>query len=144
VIFNMSLNAKAALNIQRKPKRFCRASGSIATPGNGNRETFRRPAESSRVWRDCSLAEPDVLLLDEPTNHLDVPRSSGLKSFCKVMPRALSSFQSRSLFSGSSLPPHCRSRKWPRLQLHGNYSAYLVEREERREAQQRAYDNQQR
>src|SRR5216683_2143528 len=90
------------------------------------------------------LAEPDVLLLDEPTNHLDVGAVEWLEEFLQ------------SYLSGFVIISHDRyflDRACRRIieiengratSYTGNYSRYLVEREEQREIQQRAYDNQQR
>jgi ATP-binding cassette subfamily F protein 3 len=89
------------------------------------------------------LAEPDVLLLDEPTNHLDVAAVEWLEEF-------LSSY--RSAYVIISHDRYFLDRACTRIvevelgraaSYTGNYSAYLVEREERREVQQRAYENQQ-
>ncbi len=92
-------------------------------------------------WR---LTEPDVLLLDEPTNHLDVNAVEWLEEFLQ------------SYASGFVIISHDRyfldraSRRIIEVEngransYTGNYSDYLVEREEQREIQQRAYDNQQR
>jgi ATP-binding cassette subfamily F protein 3 len=89
------------------------------------------------------LAEPDVLLLDEPTNHLDVAGVEWLEEY-------LSSYQSAYVIISHDryfLDRSCRRiievENGKAVSYHGNYSAFLVEREERREAQRRAYENQQ-
>ncbi|MGI9107963.1 MAG: ABC-F family ATP-binding cassette domain-containing protein [Pyrinomonadaceae bacterium] len=89
------------------------------------------------------LAEPDVLLLDEPTNHLDVAGVEWLEEF-------LSSYQSAYVIISHDryfLDRCCRRivevENGKAISYTGNYSAFLVEREERREAQRRAYENQQ-
>jgi ATP-binding cassette subfamily F protein 3 len=88
------------------------------------------------------LAEPDVLLLDEPTNHLDVAGVEWLEEF-------LSSYQSAYIIISHDryfLDRACRRivevELGKAVSYQGNYSAFLVEREERREAQQRAFENQ--
>ena len=101
--------------------------------------------QQNRLGLACLLlAAPDVLLLDEPTNHLDVNAVEWLEEFLQDYPVRLCNRQSRSIFSGSC--PAAASSNWKTVSASsytGNYSDYLVEREERREAQQRAYDNQQ-
>src|SRR3989440_3790628 len=89
------------------------------------------------------LAEPDVLLLDEPTNHLDVAGVEWLEEF-------LSSYQSAYIIISHDryfLDRSCRRiieiENGKAVSYNGNYSAFLIEREERREAQRRAYENQQ-
>ena len=101
--------------------------------------------QQNRLGLGCLLlSEPDVLLLDEPTNHLDVGAVEWLEEFLQ------------SYLSGFVIISHDRyflDRACRRIieiengratSYTGNYSRYLVEREEQREIQQRAYDNQQR
>ena len=89
------------------------------------------------------LAEPDVLLLDEPTNHLDVSAVEWLEEFLGTYNSAYVIISHDRYFLDRT------SRRIIELEMGrassytGNYSAYLVEREVRREAQQRAFDNQQ-
>jgi ATP-binding cassette, subfamily F, member 3 len=89
------------------------------------------------------LIEPDILLLDEPTNHLDVDAVEWLEDF-------LTNYQSAYLIISHDrfFLDHTASRV---LDLEngkvesykGNYSDYLIQKEERRELQRRAYDQQQ-
>lgn len=100
--------------------------------------------QQNRLGLACLLlAAPDVLLLDEPTNHLDVNAVEWLEEF-------LQSYQSAYVIISHDryfLDRCCRRivelENGRASSYTGNYSDYLVEREERREAQQRAYDNQQ-
>jgi ATP-binding cassette subfamily F protein 3 len=89
------------------------------------------------------LLEPDILLLDEPTNHLDVDAVEWLEEF-------LSNYKSAYLIISHDrfFLDHTVNRVLDlenrRLESYrGNYSDYLVEKEERREQQQRAYEQQQ-
>jgi ATP-binding cassette, subfamily F, member 3 len=89
------------------------------------------------------LLEPDILLLDEPTNHLDVEAVEWLEDF-------LSSYRSAFLIISHDrfFLDHTVTRVLDlengRIESYkGNYSQYLVEKEERREQQQRAYEQQQ-
>jgi len=88
------------------------------------------------------LLEPDILLLDEPTNHLDVDAVEWLEDF-------LSSYKSAYLIISHDrfFLDHTVGRvldlEFGRVDSYkGNYSAYVVEKEERREQQQRAYEQQ--
>lgn len=89
------------------------------------------------------LAEPDVLLLDEPTNHLDVTAVEWLEEFLQTYASAyvIISHDRYLLDRTSSRIIEIENGKT--IGYSGNYSAFLVEREVRREAQQRAYENQQ-
>jgi ATP-binding cassette subfamily F protein 3 len=89
------------------------------------------------------LAEPDVLLLDEPTNHLDVTGVEWLEEFLKDYASGFVIISHDRYFLDRSCKRIIELENGRASSYTGNYSAYLVEREERREAQQRAYDNQQ-
>lgn len=89
------------------------------------------------------LAEPDVLLLDEPTNHLDVTVVEWLEEFLQTYSSAYVIVSHDRYFLDRACRRIVELENGRATNYTGNYSAYLVEREERREAQQRAYDNQQ-
>jgi ATP-binding cassette subfamily F protein 3 len=89
------------------------------------------------------LAEPDVLLLDEPTNHLDVSAVEWLEEFLQSYAPACVVISHDRYFLDRSCRRIIELENGRAASYTGNYSAYLIEREVRREAQQRAYDNQQ-
>jgi ATP-binding cassette subfamily F protein 3 len=89
------------------------------------------------------LAAPDVLLLDEPTNHLDVSAVEWLEEFLQDYPSAYVIISHDRYFLDRACRRIIELENGRASNYVGNYSDYLVEREERREAQQRAYDNQQ-
>jgi ATP-binding cassette subfamily F protein 3 len=89
------------------------------------------------------LAEPDVLLLDEPTNHLDVNSVEWLEEFLNTYNSAYVIISHDRYFLDRACRRIVELESGRASSYTGNYSAYLVEREIRREAQQRAYDNQQ-
>jgi ATP-binding cassette subfamily F protein 3 len=89
------------------------------------------------------LAEPDVLLLDEPTNHLDVAAVEWLEEFLQTYPSAYVIVSHDRYFLDRTSHRIVEIESGRAVSYTGNYSAFLVEREVRREAQQRAYDNQQ-
>jgi len=89
------------------------------------------------------LAAPDVLLLDEPTNHLDVSAVEWLEEFLQDYPSAYVIISHDRYFLDRACRRIVELENGKASNYVGNYSDYLVEREERREAQQRAYDNQQ-
>jgi ATP-binding cassette subfamily F protein 3 len=89
------------------------------------------------------LAEPDVLLLDEPTNHLDVAAVEWLEEFLSTYPSAYVIVSHDRYFLDRTCRRVIELEAGRAASYTGNYSAYLVEREARREAQQRAYENQQ-
>ena len=88
------------------------------------------------------LAEPDVLLLDEPTNHLDVSAVEWLEEFLAAYKPAYIIVSHDRYFLDRCCTRIIEIEHGRAVSYTGNYSAFLVEREERREAQRRAYENQ--
>ncbi|HEX3560531.1 MAG TPA: ABC-F family ATP-binding cassette domain-containing protein [Pyrinomonadaceae bacterium] len=88
------------------------------------------------------LAEPDVLLLDEPTNHLDVSAVEWLEEFLASYKSAYVIISHDRYFLDRACTRIVEVENGRAVSYTGNYSAFLVEREERREAQMRAYENQ--
>src|ERR687884_876247 len=89
------------------------------------------------------LAEPDVLLLDEPTNHLDVNSVEWLEEFLSAYNSAYVIISHDRYFLDRTCRRIVELENGRAASYTGNYSDYLVQREERRESQQRAYENQQ-
>ena len=100
--------------------------------------------QQNRLGLACLLlAAPDVLLLDEPTNHLDVNAVEWLEEFLAGYPSGFVIISHDRYFLDRCCRRIIELENGRAANYTGNYSDYLVEREERREAQQRAYDNQQ-
>ncbi|HET6977328.1 MAG TPA: ABC-F family ATP-binding cassette domain-containing protein [Pyrinomonadaceae bacterium] len=100
--------------------------------------------QQNRLGLACLLlAQPDVLLLDEPTNHLDVHAVEWLEEFLRAYAAAYVIVSHDRYFLDRACNRIIELENGRASSYTGNYSAFLVEREERREAQQRAYDNQQ-
>ncbi|HEX8142340.1 MAG TPA: ABC-F family ATP-binding cassette domain-containing protein [Pyrinomonadaceae bacterium] len=89
------------------------------------------------------LAEPDVLLLDEPTNHLDVTSVEWLEEFLSTYASSFVIISHDRYFLDRTCKRIVEIENGRAASYAGNYSAFLIEREERREAQQRAFENQQ-
>ena len=114
------------------------------------REDFGRPTrEFSGGWRmrielaKILLRRPDVLLLDEPTNHLDIESIQWLEQFLAQSAKAVVLVSHDRAFvnnvTNRTLEITCGHVEDYRVK----YDEYLVLREERREQQLRAYENQQ-
>ena len=100
--------------------------------------------QQNRLGLACLLlAAPDVLLLDEPTNHLDVTAVEWLEEFLQEYESAYVIISHDRYFLDRCCRRIIELENGRAANYTGNYSDYLIEREERREAQQRAYDNQQ-
>ena len=88
------------------------------------------------------LSNPDLLLLDEPTNHLDIQAMEWLEGYLKNWDGTVLLVSHDRYFLDRTV-----SVIWemtPALEIyHGNYSAYLKQREERYERQLKEYEAQQ-
>lgn len=89
------------------------------------------------------LSGADVLLLDEPTNHLDVNAVEWLEEFLQTYDRAYVVISHDRYFLDRTTNRVIEMDRGTAVTYKGNYSDYLVERELRREQQQREYENQQ-
>jgi ATP-binding cassette subfamily F protein 3 len=89
------------------------------------------------------LAQPDVLLLDEPTNHLDVNSVEWLEDFLRSYGSAYIVISHDRYFLDRTCTRIIEIEHGKAVSYTGNYSDFLVEREERREIQRRAFENQQ-
>src|SRR5712691_8541279 len=96
--------------------------------------------QQNRLGLACLLlSEPDVLLLDEPTNHLDVDAVEWLEEFLQSYSAGFVIVSHDRYFLDRCCRRIIELENGKAASYTGNYSAFLVEREERREAQQRAY-----
>ena len=89
------------------------------------------------------LSNADVLLLDEPTNHLDVDAVEWLEGFLHDYEKAYVVISHDRYFLDRTTDRVIEMDRGMAVTYKGNYSQYLVERELRREQQQREYENQQ-
>ncbi|MEP6703301.1 MAG: ABC-F family ATP-binding cassette domain-containing protein, partial [Acidobacteriota bacterium] len=88
------------------------------------------------------LSGTDVLLLDEPTNHLDVNAVEWLENFLQDFDRAYVVISHDRYFLDRTTDRIFEIENGRAVSYKGNYSKFLVERELRREQQQREYENQ--
>ncbi|MEW6428595.1 MAG: ATP-binding cassette domain-containing protein [Thermodesulfobacteriota bacterium] len=89
------------------------------------------------------LIRPAYLLLDEPTNHLDIESLGWLESFLRGYNGAVILISHDRAFL-DAVTDTTWELSLGRLTVYkGNYSRYLVDREERLKIQRAAYDNQQ-
>src|SRR5262245_48158607 len=101
--------------------------------------------QQNRLGLACLLlAQPDVLLLDEPTNHLDVNAVEWLEEFLQTYAAGFVIISHDRYFLDRCCRRIIEIESGRAIAYNGNYSRYVVEREERREIQQRAFENQQR
>ena len=89
------------------------------------------------------LSGPDVLLLDEPTNHLDVNAVEWLENFLQTYEKTFVIISHDRYFLDRTCRRIIEIEQGKAVSYKGNYSQFLVEREERRQQQQREFENQQ-
>ncbi|MGI8470215.1 MAG: ABC-F family ATP-binding cassette domain-containing protein [Pyrinomonadaceae bacterium] len=89
------------------------------------------------------LSGTDILLLDEPTNHLDVTAVEWLENFLQTYDKTFVLISHDRYFLDRVCSRIIEIENGKAISYKGNYSQFLVEREERREAQRRAFENQQ-
>jgi len=114
------------------------------------REDFnRQTSDFSGGWRmrielaKLLLQNPDVLLLDEPTNHLDIESIQWLEDFLINSAKAVILISHDRKFVDNITTRTIELTMGHIYDYKVNYSKYLQLRLERREQQQRAFENQQ-
>jgi ATP-binding cassette, subfamily F, member 3 len=89
------------------------------------------------------LSDPNLLLLDEPTNHLDISAVRWLEGFLNDYPHAFLLISHDRYFLDATVSKILEISDRKVEEYPGNYSAYVVERERRRQLRQKAYEGQQ-
>lgn len=89
------------------------------------------------------LSNPDILLLDEPTNHMDVAAVEWLEEFLQTYEKSFVIISHDRYFLDRTCRQIIEIENGKAIVYKGNYSYFLVEREEQREIQRRAFENQQ-
>ena len=114
------------------------------------REDMVRPtSEFSGGWRmrielaKILLQKPDVLLLDEPTNHLDIESIQWLEQFLSTQAKAVVLVSHDRAFINNVTNRTLEISCGKVIDYRVKYDEYVKLRQERREQQLRAYENQQ-
>jgi ATP-binding cassette subfamily F protein 3 len=115
-----------------------------------NSEDLARPyKEFSGGWRmrvlltKMILQQPDVLLLDEPTNHLDLPSIEWLEKYLLHYKGSVVIVSHDKYFLNKMVNKIVEVYQQQLNFYTGDYEYYEVEKEQRVEIQQRAFENQQ-
>lgn len=114
------------------------------------RTDFTKPAKDfSGGWRmrielaKILLKKPDLILLDEPTNHLDIESVQWLEDFLKNSAKAVMVISHDKTFVDNLTNRTIELTNGKIYDYKTNYSHYLELRKERREQQQKQFDDQQ-
>ncbi len=115
------------------------------------REDFQRStSEFSGGWRmrielaKILLQKPDLILLDEPTNHLDIESIQWLEEFLMTKAKAVVVISHDRAFVDNITTRTIEVTMGRIYDYKAKYSHYLELRKERRETQQKHYEEQQR
>jgi len=109
----------------------------------------RSTREFSGGWRmrielaKILLQKPDLILLDEPTNHLDIESVQWLEDFLKTSAKAVIVISHDKTFVDNLTNRTIEVTMGRIYDYKTNYSHYLQLRKERREQQQKHFDDQQ-
>jgi ATP-binding cassette, subfamily F, member 3 len=109
----------------------------------------RSTKEFSGGWRmrielaKILLQKPDLILLDEPTNHLDIESVQWLEEFLKTNAKAVIVISHDKAFVDNLTNRTIEITMGRIYDYKTNYSHYLQLRKERREQQQKHFDDQQ-
>lgn len=113
------------------------------------RSDFTRPtSEFSGGWRmrielaKILLQKPDLILLDEPTNHLDIESVQWLEDFLKNSAKAVIVISHDKTFVDNLTNRTIEVTMGRIYDYKTNYTHYLQLRKERREQQQKQFDDQ--
>ncbi len=113
------------------------------------RNDFNRPtSEFSGGWRmrielaKILLQKPDLILLDEPTNHLDIESVQWLETFLKENANGVIVISHDRTFVDNLTNRTIEITQGRIYDYKTNYSHYLELRKERREQQQKQFDDQ--
>lgn len=90
------------------------------------------------------LSEPDILLLDEPTNHLDLGALEWLEGFLKSYSKCVVVISHDRYFLDVVTNKIIELENSESTVYNGNYSEYILKKEEQRELQQKKFENNQR
>jgi ATP-binding cassette, subfamily F, member 3 len=88
------------------------------------------------------VRRPEFLMLDEPTNHLDLEARNWLEDYLSNYPGGIILVSHDRYFLDRVTDRTVEVSRGRLVEYRGGYSAYLVEREQRRQLEQAAYENQ--
>src|SRR6476469_4243063 len=117
--------------------------------GFSNSDLKRPYREFSGGWRmrvllaKMILQQPDLLLLDEPTNHLDLPSIEWLEKYLQHYKGAVVMVSHDKFFLNRMVKEIVELYQKELHFYNGNYDFYEIEKQQRVEVQQRAFENQQ-
>lgn len=89
------------------------------------------------------LSKPDIMLLDEPTNHLDLPTIEWLEGYLRKYNKSVVIVSHDRLFLDRIIDVTYEIEYHHIKRYNGNYSAFMRQKEENLEKQEKDYEEQQ-
>ncbi|MGL4347515.1 MAG: ABC-F family ATP-binding cassette domain-containing protein [Chitinophagaceae bacterium] len=89
------------------------------------------------------LKNPDILMLDEPTNHLDLPTIKWLENYLVSYPKTVITVSHDQQFLNQIVNKIVEIELGKLTEYTGDYNDYHLQKTERMELRQKAYENQQ-
>lgn len=89
------------------------------------------------------LSKPDLLLLDEPTNHLDVDAVSWLEEYIASYKKAVVIVSHDRMFLDKTINTIYEIERGKTYKYNGNYSEFVIQKQQLREQQAKDYEAQQ-
>ena len=114
-------------------RRSCAASASRRPTSRPRPSTSRAAGRCASRWPSCCCGEPGLLLLDEPTNHLDLEARNWLEEYLARYPHAVILVSHDRYFLDAVVDRIADLSLRTLTDYVGNYTQYLVQRDERLE-----------
>ena len=140
---NSILNISGVESMDGEVELVLKGLGFVESDFNRNCEEFSGGWRMRIELAKILLSKPDVFLLDEPTNHLDIESISWLESFLQAYSGAVVLVSHDRAFLDNITKRTVEISMGKIYDYKVPYTQYLELRKERREQQQRAYENQQ-
>lgn len=105
--------------------------------------TFSGGQQTKIAFVKLLLSRPDIMLLDEPTNHLDMPTIEWLEGYLKNYDKAVVIVSHDRMFLDRVIDVTYEIEYHKIKRYKGNYKAFLKQKEEAMEKQQKDYEEQQ-
>ena len=132
-----------AYNIDHKIDRILRGLSFDDAAINQPVDTLSGGQQNRLMLAKLLLQEPDILLLDEPSNHLDIDATEWLESFLAASEQAVL-LVSHDRYLLDKVGQHTLELVNGSIDAYkGNYTAYLIQKEQRLEVQRRTWERQQ-
>lgn len=135
--------ARDGYRIDVKIQQVLNGMGFSATPTDRIISSLSGGEKTRLALAKLLLEEPDLLILDEPTNHLDFTTLMWLEDYLKSYKSSILIVSHDRYFLNKLCSRICEIENGRLTSYKGNYSAYLVQKEQNSQRQLKEYEMQQ-